>query len=131
MERPADRRRERLSVFAVGLAGLALFGFGLVVLLAPLSFLPEVNGSMSLELLGRGFAIPYLVALAVWQLAALSLAGGWMVMTWRSRKLALMAAATWTALGLLAAIGGANPGLLLLFGAASAVLWLVPEANLS
>jgi hypothetical protein len=131
MERSADRRRERLLVFAVGLAGLTLFGFGLLVLLAPLSFLPEVNGSMSLELIGRDFAVPYVVALAVWPHAAISLAGGWMVMTWRSRKLGLMAAATWAALGLLAAIGGAGPGLLLLFGAASAVLWLVPEANLS
>jgi hypothetical protein len=115
---------------AVGLAGLVLFGFGLTVIPMPLLFLPRVDGSLISGLLGEDFAIPHLVALAVWPLGPLSFVGGYMVMTGRSRNLGLMCTAAWAALGLLATLAGAAPGLFLIFLVVGVILWRTPVMRL-
>jgi hypothetical protein len=107
----------------VGLAGLVLFGFGLLVSLTPLLFLPDISGSLSLGLLGEGFAVPYVVALAVWPFGLLSVVGGWTVMVGSNRKIGVACAAAWALLGLLATLGGAAPGLFLAFTVVTLFLW--------
>lgn len=108
---------------AVGLAGLTLFGSGSLVVVAPLLFWPNLDRSLSVGILGDEFAIPAVAMLAIWPLGLLSMISGMMVMLGRDPRPGLACAATWLGLGLLAAVAGSGPGLLLLGSLATLVLW--------
>lgn len=116
--RPAVHQRP----FIVGLAGLGLFGVGLITAFAPLLYWPRLDSRLSIGLLGE-FDVPALVLLALWPLGMLSIAAGLGVMLGRNPLLGLACAAAWGALGVLALLGGAAPGLALLGGGAAYVLW--------
>lgn len=107
----------------VGLAGLTLFGLGLVTCLLPLLVLPRPGNSWSFGLLGNDFPLSAAVAVAVWPLGAMSLIGGFAVMLGRNQRLGLLCGVIWMALGLMTWLAGAAPGLLVAGTLVSVVLW--------
>lgn len=95
----------------VGLAGLGLFALGLVMAVWPLIVSSSLSRRFSFGLLGPDLGVSGAVWVAVWPLAVASLVAGFGVMLDRDRRPGIACWAAWSALGVVAMLGGGEPGL--------------------